>query len=225
MLPVRWPPPPPAPGRWTSAQQRRFTAWHEAGHAVAWLHYRHVPRRVELFDPPRPEPGTGRATHGLMLPPARIEPRGRWLTPEDMTLTALLYGVAAEALAGNPDPWPYALADIEAAVRLLARKTAGRPRETEVLLMLRWAGVCTDIVEPETRRCLAFLAQALIASPRPSPSGWWLMCRRAARLLHTPDIWRGMAAWPGAREAGAGLFDRALARLRAPPSAPARAQS
>jgi hypothetical protein len=140
----------------------------------------------------------------------------------------LLAGAASEARGGNMFPWPYAGRDIEAAARALG----WRPNDTEegegvsrVMLALAWSATVEWVDRPEVRRAIEGMARALMVHRRPPPELWWRLCQEAAAELHPPEVVANMAAWPGAKEAGAPWLARVLAERRRRALPPLRRRS
>jgi hypothetical protein len=184
----------------TQAEERAFTAWHEAGHLAAALAFRVMPRGATIL----PDKGSlGRAVLADRRGAARDRGIDGWLQRLDRLGTharaiELMAGLAAEEKAGHPRPRPFAAADLASARNLLAARLGDHVvAERELARALADARLL--MARPEVWAAVTQLARELQARDVLWAGDWRRVALAAARLIHGRHLsTRELNRWPGA---------------------------
>lgn len=178
----------------TDPRQHRWTAYHEAGHAVGTLTGRAVPACPIV----RSYPVEG--VWGTLV----VIPSGSGAPNRMPAALAMLAGMAAEARAGNMAPWPYGVKDRRLARAALGARDDDDLTRTAVMDMMQavaWTNTVEWVERPEVWRAIGIIAVGLMEDGEPSPARWWRLCSAAAAELHPPQDLARMSEWPGAQQA------------------------
>lgn len=197
----------------TQAEERVFTAYHEAGHLVAALAFRVMPRGATIrptaerlglvITANRRSGGSGASIEGWLAGLDRLGTHARSVE--------LMAGLAAEEKVGHPAPHQFAWKDRALAYDLLVTRF-GDHDVAERELARALADARQLMARSDVWSAVALLTQELLAREALWARDWRRGALAAAQLIHGRHLSaRELARWPGAEVVAA---DEAEERAR-----------